>query len=60
MEGWAFTKDRDGWRWLWLDRAGNLVKTSSCPLRSLLECVRDAMKHGYSIVPPTRARLRDD
>ncbi len=48
MNGWAFTKVRDGWCWIWIDAAGNVVRASGRPLRSLIECVRDAMKHGYS------------
>jgi hypothetical protein len=58
MNGWAFTKARDGWRWLWVDGGGNLVKASARPLRSLVECVRDAMKHGYSVTALEPVRLR--
>jgi hypothetical protein len=60
VNGWAFTKARDGWRWLSIDTAGNLVKTSPRPLRSLIECVRDAMKHGYSIALGDLVRAPDD
>lgn len=59
MDEWAFTKSRDGWRWLCMDRAGNPIKTSSRPLRTLVDCVRDAMKHGYSIIVAGRIRSRD-
>ena len=60
MDGWAFSKGRDGWRWYWMDGAGNLIKSSSRPLRTLVQCVKDAMKHGYAVVLPTRARSRDN
>jgi hypothetical protein len=60
MDGWAFTKGRDGWRWHWMDPAGNLIKSSCCPLRTLVACVKDAMKHGYAVVLEQRVRPRDD
>jgi hypothetical protein len=56
MNGWPFTKGRDGWHWHLVGPAGNLLKTSSRPLRSLMECIRDAMKNGYTLDTVRAAR----
>jgi hypothetical protein len=43
-----------------VDKAGKLIKSSSGSFPSLIECISDAMKNGYSIIVAGPVRARDD
>jgi hypothetical protein len=43
-----------------MDAAGNIAKTSAAVFPSLVECVGDAMKHGYSLIVAGPGPARGD
>jgi hypothetical protein len=43
-----------------MDPAGNIVKTAARSFPTLLECISDAMKNGYSLVVAGPAPARHD
>ena len=60
MDGWHFTSSAEAWRWHCVDEAGELIKASSRSFPSLIECISDAMKNGYSIIVAGPVRARAD
>ena len=57
MNGWRFTRDPSGWRWHCdsSDAAGGNL--SSGAFGSLLDCMNDAKRNGYT--PSLEAQCRD-
>ena len=47
MKGWLFTHVSDGWRWQEFNKNEALVRRSIA-FASLLQCVTDARRNGYS------------
>jgi hypothetical protein len=60
MDGWHFTSDAAGWRWHCIDVDGKVVKGSSEAFPSLIQCIGDAMKHGYSLIVAGPGPARED
>ena len=52
MLGWQFARVAEGWEWYRLSRAGELNIRSARAFASLLECLADATKNGYSVSVP--------
>lgn len=52
--GWEFARVRDGWEWQRLGTHGQLHVDRSRVFATLLECLEDAKRHGYSVCMPAR------
>ena len=52
--GWEFVRVREGWEWHRLGVRGQLDVDSSRVFATLLECLEDAKRHGYSVCVPAR------
>ena len=52
MLGWQFARVADGWEWYRLSRRGQLSTRSARVFSSLLECLTDATRNGYSVSVP--------
>ena len=47
MKGWLFTRFSDGWRWHDFNNQ-MLPRRSASAFTSLLDCINDATRNGYS------------
>jgi hypothetical protein len=57
MKGWLFTRFSDGWRWNdFTDET--LPHRSARAFPSLLECVNDATRNGYSLERDLKLSVR--
>jgi hypothetical protein len=54
MNGWHFTHELDGWRWHRVSSYAGTLPISSRAFGSLLECLNDATKSGYSLAAPAQ------
>jgi hypothetical protein len=54
MNGWHFTHDTDGWRWHRITEGVVSKNTRSRGFGSLLECLDDATRNGYSMGAPAQ------
>ena len=52
MIGWHFARATDGWEWFRITDAGQLGASSARIFASVLECLDDATKNGYSFIVP--------
>jgi hypothetical protein len=50
MNGWHFTRELDGWRWHRVNSCPGVPTITSGAFGSLLECLNDATRSGYSLV----------
>ena len=50
--GWEFARVREGWQWHRLGASGELHVNGSGVFATLLECLEDAKRHGYSVCMP--------
>lgn len=52
MMGWQFARVAEGWEWQRLGEAGKLGLHSTRVFATLLECLDDAARNGYSFGMP--------
>ena len=52
MNGWQFARAPQGWEWHRLGENGQPRMNRSRAFASLLECLEDATRHGYSVSVP--------
>ena len=52
MNGWQFARVVEGWQWQRLDDHGELSVKSMRVFPTLLECLEDAARSGYSLSMP--------
>jgi hypothetical protein len=50
MDGWHFTRGPEGWQWHRLADGESPNTSSARAFPSLLECLEDAKRNGYSLI----------
>ena len=56
LDGSFFESESVGWRWRYTDPHDGSEKRADQLFLTLLDCINDAVKHGYSIEPTPKPK----